>query len=919
MKYLNFKNKIYKKALNNMDNISVVVDDCSYTYNDLIEMSKLLNFFFSERYKNQTIGLFFDKSFEYILAVFYSIISNNSFMPLDCKLPNERINFMVENNELNVVLTSKKIINNYNFFKNVDVVFIEDILNSKSKKEFDNFLVKQDELAYVIYTSGSTGTPKGVMISYNGINNIISQQVDIFNMNNSKFYLYLNISFDASLSDILCSFLSASTIFINDKIKKDLVKLVTYFNENKITHSDLPPSILKYIDPENSFLFLDTLVVGGEVADFSVLRSFAKKFNLISVYGPTEVTICTNYKKVDEKWNKPYIGNNIKNVNTILIQQENENEFELGLQGCQLFLGYVKNKELNNKSLVEIDGKITYLTGDIVFLDENKEIIFSRRKDRQIKNHGQLVNLNEIEKNLKEIPEVLNASVIFKNNKLYAYYDGRITDKEIRIILGKKLTSYMIPTFIFNKEIPKSSSEKNDFSKLKMEDSTNDEINMLKVMFNEILETNQNISINDSFTKDLGGDSLNFMALHVSLSNIGFNIDFDYLIENDNIKGILNYRSEKRKINTSFLINEYKKIDLSKIKVRKINKTKMKNVVLTGSTGFLGLKILEKLTNDINIEKVYCIVRSNKKESGKQRLLSMISNKFSNKKIIVINGDLSLSNFGLDEKEYQNLANNTDTIIHCAADVNNIKSFENLYNSNILSTINIAKFMFDGCDKNLHYASTLSVCVSSSNLINSKENTTFYEDNLCDNNTEILSGYAQSKWLSEYILSEINKISNSVSIYRFGLLTDNVNFDYCLNEKSFLIDFIKESYKIGKLPKTNKLISMDITPIDLAVEHIFKLFKLKNKIYNVSTNKKLSLSDIIKFLELEEVSVEKWFDEYSTKKIAQYLPEINPYENKRFYNMNLFETTNVKEFYSELPMPNFDFENYKKNLFEKYK
>jgi amino acid adenylation domain-containing protein/thioester reductase-like protein len=910
---MSFKVKLFETAKQNLNQAAVTSHGGSYTYKDLICFAKALE---PKLNDVKRIGLFFEKSKEYIASLFAVSVSEAAFVPLELSSPEERLNYIINDSEIEIILTSKKYKNSDldKLPKTVEVIFFEDILGLTNEETNRPTEEVKDEPAYVIYTSGSTGNPKGVEVSNNGLLNVIEQQIEITKMDKSKFYLYLAISFDASLSDIYCSLLSASHIYIYDCLRRNAIGLKDYFNDVGITHSDLPPSFLKLLSPSD-FKTLKSIIIGGEVADYKSVQEFAKELNVVNVYGPTEATICTSMIVCDETWSKPLIGHALKNVGYRILDEEN-NEItsdmigvtgELIITGCQLANGYLNNPEMNAKTFVELENKEgvkerSYKTGDYVCYNEDGLIEFKGRVDRQIKYHGQLINLEEVESAINSIQEVKSVTVIFKNKKMYAYYEGDIKDTEIRTELKTKVPVYMIPSFIINKDIPKTVTGKNDGKLLSKQDSSSDEELVIANLFKSILEIEEDIVINPelSFIKDLSGDSLDFVQLHLALQQMGMNIQYDYLIENNSIKDILNYDNKEIVIDTEFLVKESEKLTMPEIKPTQ--KQKEEIVFLTGSTGLLGSAILNGLMKKEEVKEIYCLVRGVNERQAKEKILATLERneyvypKVYFSKVKVVLGDVSKEKLSIKEDIYQELIEKVDTVYHCAAEVNNIKTFNQMYESNVLSTVNMVDFVFSGRDKTLHYASTLSVYVSSDKL----DNSVFGEERLENDGHRLYSGYAQTKWLSEYYLNNIQEKTDNIFIYRFGLLTAPVTKPH-LRGTGFLNQAIKDIKEIKSIPRSEVNLSMDLTPLDLAEIVVRNIAKQKEKgdIFNISFNVQMTLESMAHSLGVnKQIDLEDWFAEYGHYSIAQYMTDINNAYTKQ-HNMNLFETTNIKKFKCE--------------------
>ncbi|KAK5996292.1 PKS-NRPS hybrid synthetase cheA [Cladobotryum mycophilum] len=125
-----------------------------------------------------------------------------------------------------------------------------------------------------------------------------------------------------------------------------------------------------------------------------------------------------------------------------------------------------------------------------------------------------------------------------------------------------------------------------------------------------------------------------------------------------------------------------------------------KAIVLTGSTGFLGRHILERLLRDKQVEKVYCIaVRKNASE-----LPSM----FSDSRVEVFKGDLGSADLGLSAADAERIFSSADIIIHNGADVSFMKTFGSLRRTNVEAVKQIARLALPRRIP-FHYVSSASV------------------------------------------------------------------------------------------------------------------------------------------------------------------------------------------------------------------
>src|SRR5581483_4984497 len=98
-----------------------------------------------------------------------------------------------------------------------------------------------------------------------------------------------------------------------------------------------------------------------------------------------------------------------------------------------------------------------------------------------------------------------------------------------------------------------------------------------------------------------------------------------------------------------------------------------------------------------------------KRFSEQVRLFSLSNDiSLSNRRIVLISGDISLHQFNLPLELYNMLTDQTDCIYHCGAQVNTMSSYSSLRNSNVLGTREIIRFAATGKSKAIYYISTLS-------------------------------------------------------------------------------------------------------------------------------------------------------------------------------------------------------------------
>ena len=281
------------------------------------------------------------------------------------------------------------------------------------------------------------------------------------------------------------------------------------------------------------------------------------------------------------------------------------------------------------------------------------------------------------------------------------------------------------------------------------------------------------VGINDNFF-NLGGDSLSAIKLQVEALNKNLNITYADIFAYPTIRLL----AKKATSASSLEENKFENYDYSKInKLLEYNDVKnisnnielkpIKNVLLTGATGFLGSHILDSYFSTNNIGTIYCFVRNKNNKEPIARLKEQLNFYFGNKyddyfgtKIKVIKADTSLNNFGLSENEYNDLANNIDIVINSAAIVKHYGDYNKFYNINVVGTKNLINFC-EKFNKKLYHISTTSVSGLGlpENSFKQEKNIIYFGEKDLYKNQNLNNTYLQTKFEAEKIILE--EVSNN--------------------------------------------------------------------------------------------------------------------------------------------------------------
>ena len=220
---------------------------------------------------------------------------------------------------------------------------------------------------------------------------------------------------------------------------------------------------------------------------------------------------------------------------------------------------------------------------------------------------------------------------------------------------------------------------------------------------------------------------------------------------------------------------------------------KVETILITGGTGFLGASILEKILNRSDGVRVIALVRAKSSSEAFTRIkTSLIAyNSWSDSwepRLKVIPGDLSKPKLGLSPEVWYLLESTVDVVIHIGARVHWIYTYTSLKPTNVLSTLDCITLCANGKPKHLTFVSSTAVLDTE---YYAAATTPISESDPLDHSRKWLStGYAQSKFVSEYLVREAGRRGLTGTVVRPGYLTGNPTGGICPLD-DFLLRMLK--------------------------------------------------------------------------------------------------------------------------------
>ena len=469
---------------------AIICGDKSWSYAEIEERANRLARHLRARGAGPgtLVGLAFERSERPIIAILACLKAGAAYVPIDPGHPDERIRYIVEEAELELLLSEQALADRLRRAFTGTIVSLDSdaaaIADEPSARltRAESGVVPHD-LCYVIYTSGTTGRPKGVMTEHRNAFHFVRAFNEVcITARQDRIYQGFSLGFDGSVEEIWMAFSNGAALVVGTRdtprFGNDLAR---YLARQGVTYFSTVPTMLSTMtDPIPS---LRQLVVSGEVCPPELVARWANPDRLmLNVYGPTEATVNTTAFACEP--GRPItIGRPLRGYETLILDADMR-ELPRGTQG-ELYVGgpgvsrgYMGQPDLTARAFVTSphDGRRLYRTGDLALIDEEGELVFFGRADDQVKIRGYRVELSEIASVLLEQPNIASATVrLYEHEGVQALAAYVVRDDPAAALdraallaaLRAKLPVYMVPAYLdVLDELPMLSTGKVDRKRL---------------------------------------------------------------------------------------------------------------------------------------------------------------------------------------------------------------------------------------------------------------------------------------------------------------------------------------------------------------------------------------------------------------------------------------------------------------------
>jgi amino acid adenylation domain-containing protein/thioester reductase-like protein len=602
---------------------------------------------------------------------------------------------------------------------------------------------------------------------------------------------------------------------------------------------------------------------------------------------------------------------------------------EIYLGGCCVARGYLGQPAQTAQCFLpnpysEVPGSRMYCTGDLGRWRDDQDLEVIGRADRQLKVRGFRVDPREIESVLASHPDVSAAAVIAcevgpDNKHLVAYYTCRQPgptptgnaaghDAALRSFVAARLPGFMVPSlFIPLDQLPLTSEGETDRQALPHPAVTVGGLHGdytpvqagLSHLWSRLLKTGR-VGLDDDFFR-LGGTSL-LAAEMLAQARALFGLSAKYirpltrsLLANSTLRsfaaatqdaraGRLAVGAPSQRIDFTREASQFSLPPPSPVRWDagpRPDWQRPREVLLTGSTGFLGIHLLRELLAS-GAARVHCLVRA-RDDADARRRITQAARRFGiadldAARIMPLPADLAAPDLGLEPGTFDELAHTVDVIHHVGALVNFTYPYDELRAANVTGTAELIRLAGRYRGIPVNYVSTAAV-LAGFGAMGVREVTEYtplaYADQLC-------VGYLETKFVAEELVRNAGNAGLPVAIYR----PLDIAGDYrsgVTNTTTELCALIRFMTDRGIAPDID--LALDLVPADIcasAIRHISTQAAAPGRTYHLASPAHTLLEFLVDRLRghgfaIREMPYSEWVDELLRTASADPAHPITPF------------------------------------------
>ncbi|WP_067171727.1 non-ribosomal peptide synthetase [Microtetraspora niveoalba] len=323
------------------------------------------------------------------------------------------------------------------------------------------------DLAYVITTSGSTGRPKGVAVEHAAIAARVRWMREEYGLTPGDHVVqFASLSFDTHLEEVFPALAAGAALVLLPEGAATLPDLLASPEGRRVSVLDLPTAYWHHLVEEVDQIAwprsLRLVILGGEQASGAAVARWHDRFGtgvrLVNTYGPTEAAVIATATPLTRDdggaAGRPPIGRPVGATAVHLLDGRGAPlpkgaVGELVIGGAGVARGYLGRPALTAAAFVPDPGgppgARRYRTGDRARWRQDGRLEFLGRIDDQLKVRGFRIEPGEVEARLLAHPEVGQAFVTVRAERLVANVTGTAGHEDLRAHLARALPRHLVP------------------------------------------------------------------------------------------------------------------------------------------------------------------------------------------------------------------------------------------------------------------------------------------------------------------------------------------------------------------------------------------------------------------------------------------------------------------------------------------
>jgi len=377
----------------------------------------------------QRVGIYQQRTAALVVSLLAVLKAGGVYVPLDPDYPAERLNFMLADAEVKVLLTESGLAARLGPSA-VRQICVDEQWEEIARESIQQPVAKlqRENLAYVIYTSGSTGQPKGVAIEHQSALNLMHWAKEAFSREQLQGVLAAtSICFDLSVFELFVPLSWGGQVILAE----NALQLPELRAREQVTLVNTVPSAMTELVRLKAVpKSVQVVNLAGEALSLKLVQQVYEQqpgvSQLYNLYGPSEDTTYSTGALVDAAAEQVLIGRPLANRQAYILDAHYQPvpvgvAGELYLGGAGLARGYLQRPDLTAEKFIPhpfsaAAGARLYRTGDVTRYRSNGEIEYLGRSDQQIKLRGYRIELGEIEAVIKQQPGVSEAAVVVRED-----------------------------------------------------------------------------------------------------------------------------------------------------------------------------------------------------------------------------------------------------------------------------------------------------------------------------------------------------------------------------------------------------------------------------------------------------------------------------------------------------------------------